>query len=188
MVVGMTARQERLVDQLGAFTAFVRRRVGDGDLAAEVVQEALAKALAHDAQLRDDDRLEAWFYRILRNTIADVVARRDRQRALPLGPEHHPLASDDESREACACLASVIAALPPQYAEVLAAVDLAGEDGAAVAGRLGISATNLKVRRHRAREALKESLERTCRLCARHGCLDCHCGPSAHARAQADGG
>ena len=45
------------------------------------------------------------------------------------------------------------------------------------AARHGISLDNVKVRRHRARKALRERLVDTCRLCADHGCLDCTCGP-----------
>ena len=43
------------------------------------------------------------------------------------------------------------------------------------ASDLGITPNNLKVRRHRARRALRARLEETCRICAAHGCLDCTC-------------
>lgn len=46
----------------------------------------------------------------------------------------------------------------------------------ALAGELGRNANNLRVRHHRARQQLRERLEQTCRLCAKHGCLDCTCG------------
>jgi RNA polymerase sigma-70 factor (ECF subfamily) len=35
------------------------------------------------------------------------------------------------------------------------------------------------VRLHRARQALKRELERSCGTCATHGCLDCTCGASS---------
>jgi DNA-directed RNA polymerase specialized sigma24 family protein len=41
--------------------------------------------------------------------------------------------------------------------------------------RRGITANNLTVRLHRARQRLRIELERTCRICSRHGCLDCSC-------------
>jgi len=44
-----------------------------------------------------------------------------------------------------------------------------------VAKELGITPNNLKVRRHRARQQLRERLEEVCRTCAKHGCLDCSC-------------
>ena len=172
----------RLLEHLQAFLGFVRKRVGDEDLAADIVQEALARALAHEGDVRDGDRVVAWFYRILRNTIADVQARRarERQRSVPVPDDDRLPADDEELRAVCACLGDAIRTLRPEHAEVLQAVDLGGEDPDVAAGRLGITTNNLKVRRHRAREALRERLQATCRMCATHGCVDCHCKSADH--------
>lgn len=174
-VTRMAERIDRLLANLDAFTAFVRRRVGDAEIAADVVQDALRKAITHIDQVEDDTRLEAWFYRILRTTSADVLAKRATARAVEPLPEELAGLPVEEQRAVCACLAGAIEELPSSYAEVLRAVDLDGGDATAVSERLGITTTNLKVRRLRAREALREVLERTCRVCATHGCLDCHC-------------
>jgi RNA polymerase sigma-70 factor (ECF subfamily) len=176
----MDARIDRLLANLDRFTAFVRRRVADAELAADVVQDALRKAVMHADQVQDDERLDAWFYRILRTTIADVLARRASTGRVEVLPEDLAALPLEEQRTVCGCLAGAIEDLPSSYAEVLRAVDLDGGEAVAVAERLGISTTNLKVRRLRAREALREVLERTCRACATHGCLDCHCGSSGH--------
>ncbi len=174
----------RLLEHLDAFVGFVRKRVGDEDVAADIIQEALAKALAHEGDVRDDDRVVAWFYRILRNTIVDVQARRsrDQRRSVPVESDDQLSASDEEMRAVCACLGEAIRTLKPEYAEVLQAVELGGEEPATTAQRLGITATNLKVRRHRAREALRERLHAICRMCATHGCVDCSCKASDHSR------
>lgn len=179
-VAVMDARIDRLLGNLDRFTAFVRRRIADADVAADVVQDALRKAVTHADQVQDDERLEAWFYRILRTTIADVLARRASAARIEPLPEEFVALPVEEQRTVCGCLAGAIDDLPPSYAEVLRAVDLDGGEAVAVAERLGISTTNLKVRRLRAREALREVLEQTCRMCAKHGCLDCHCGTSGH--------
>ncbi len=171
----MTERIDRLLVNLDRFTAFVRRRLGDAEVAADVVQDALRKAISHIDQVADDSRLDAWFYRILRTTSADVLARRATARTVESLPDELTALPLEEQRTVCACLEGAIGELPESYAAVLRAVDLDGGEAVAVAGRLGISTTNLKVRRLRAREALREVLERTCRVCATHGCLDCHC-------------
>lgn len=44
-----------------------------------------------------------------------------------------------------------------------------------MAEHLGITRNNLKVRRYRARQQLRERLEETCQACAEQGCLDCTC-------------
>jgi DNA-directed RNA polymerase specialized sigma24 family protein len=53
-------------------------------------------------------------------------------------------------------------------------IDLNEEAPESVAANLGITKGNLNVRLHRARQQLKRRLEENCRVCAKHGCLDCH--------------
>lgn len=60
------------------------------------------------------------------------------------------------------------------YASLITRVDLNEEPPGKVAESLGISRNNLFVRLHRARQQLKRRLEENCRVCAKHGCLDCH--------------
>jgi RNA polymerase sigma-70 factor (ECF subfamily) len=66
--------------------------------------------------------------------------------------------------------------ITPQYARQ---IDLNEEAPDAVAASLGVSKNNLNVRVHRARQQLKRRLEQNCRVCAKHGCLDCHCDRDA---------
>ncbi|SLM45275.1 ECF family RNA polymerase sigma factor (fragment) [Nitrospira sp. ND1] len=40
---------------------------------------------------------------------------------------------------------------------------------------LQVTPNNLTVRLHRARQALRASLEQTCGLCTRQGCFNCTC-------------
>lgn len=168
-----------LLLHLDQFKAFVERRLADPSVAADVVQTALAKALAHQAQLQDEPRLLAWFWRILRNTVAEVHRRRQLEaRTLTALPEQVEDLTAAARAEVCACLAAAVATLPAPQQEVLRAVDLDGGTTAAVAARLGITANNLTVRRHRARQGLLAALQATCRLCAAHGCLDCDCSPA----------
>ena len=60
-----------LAEQRSAFLAFARTRVRSGADADDLLQQALLKAAERLDKLRDGERLEAWFYRVLRNTIAD---------------------------------------------------------------------------------------------------------------------
>jgi RNA polymerase sigma-70 factor (ECF subfamily) len=46
----------------------------------------------------------------------------------------------------------------------------------AFAEAAGITPNNASVRLFRAREALRQQLQRSCGTCAEHGCLDCSCG------------
>jgi len=173
----MSQIEEQLLKQLDTFTAFVRGRVGDPHLAADVVQDSLLKAVKSAHQLRDDESATAWFYRILRHAIIDLYRRRAaNQSALDRLEMEFSVAPDsDEERTVCVCLESIIPALKPEYAELIRRLDLDRQPPEQVASALGLNANNLRVRHHRARQQLRERLEQTCRICAKHGCLDCNC-------------
>lgn len=160
------------------YLAFVRRRISDPDLAEDILQEALLRALRAAPDIEDEERLAAWFYRVLRNAIVDAYRRRDVQarRTERLDEDYDlPDPSEPDERTLCECFRELLPALRPEYAAVLEAVDLDEVSISVAAERLGITANNLNVRRHRARQALRRSLEDTCRVCADHGCLDCTC-------------
>ena len=172
---------EHLLQHREAFLAFVRKRVADPDLAADLLQDSLLKALKNSEQIRDDENLVAWFYRILRHALIDLYRRRAvRERALQdlqAELEHPPTVQEEQSL--CSCLQALLPTLKPEYAELIRAVDLGEEPVDAAAGRLGITPNNLNVRLHRARRQLHARLFQMCRLCARHGCLDCDCAAVA---------
>ncbi|HEX5791096.1 MAG TPA: sigma-70 family RNA polymerase sigma factor [Luteolibacter sp.] len=173
--------EDQLLDELDAFTAFARSRVGDPHLAADVVQDSLLKALKSIDQVRDDEQVVAWFYRILRHTIIDLYRRRDSARRATERFEYELKQGPDaeEERVICACVEALIPTLKPEYAQLIRELDLAGRDPAAFALEHGLSANHLRVRHHRARQQLRERLEATCKICATHGCLDCNCGDDA---------
>lgn len=168
---------EQLVGSLNEFLAFARGRLGEPELAADAVQESLLKALRSAKQIRDEESVKAWFYRILRRTIIDLYRRRAvQQRANEnLQRELDSPVSHEEERTVCACMQKLLPALKPEYSTLLRRLDLNGEDVAPVATSLGITKNNLTVRLHRARQQLRHRLEEVCRVCAQHGCLDCTC-------------
>jgi RNA polymerase sigma-70 factor, ECF subfamily len=173
---------ERLLAGRDKFLAYVGSRIADPDLAEDVLQDSLLKALRAAPELKDESRLVPWFYRVLQNAIVDAYRRRGVERAHVTGLdpqdadalEAEAVAPEDEA-VLCACFQPLVGALKPEYAELIQSLDLRGEAPEAAAERLGITANNLKVRRHRARQALRKRLEETCRVCATHHCLDCTC-------------
>ena len=171
-----------LTENLERFRAFAQSRLGDQELAADVVQDALLKALKAPVRLETGDNLVAWFYRILRNTIVDLHRRKASQlKALEQFGHELDDAPDEETRQfICGCIHRLLPALRPEYAEVLRRIDFEEQSSAEVAARLGVTPGNLKVRLHRARQQLKERLIETCQMCAAHGCLDCECQPDSH--------
>ncbi len=169
----------KLLNQREQLLAYVRRRISDSALAEDVLQDSLLRALRAAPELRDEEKLVPWFYRILNNAITDVYRRRQVEakhiEKSPALAEHVAEPEPDDEAALCACFRELLPTLKPEYAELIERMELSDGDPAEVADQLGITRNNLKVRRHRARQALRQRLEETCRVCARHGCLDCDC-------------
>ena len=166
----LSAHREKLL-------AYAQSKLSDATLAEDVLQESLLKALQATPDLREEDKLIPWFYRILNNAIIDIYRHRQvKEKALDAYAQNRELIPESEDETVlCACFRALIPTLKPEYAELIEQLDLAEGDPTQVAEQLGISSNNLKVRRHRARQALRRRLDETCRLCAKHGCLDCTC-------------
>lgn len=169
--------EEPLLKNLQTFVAFARKRVGDPHLAEDVVQDSLLKALRSARKPVGDENVIAWFYRILRRSIIDLYRRHDvRARALERFHTELPLQPDAAAERAlCQCVKRLLPGLPDQYRDVLERIDLDGASPAAAASTLGLTPNNVTVRLHRARKRLHAELKRTCKVCSKHGCLDCTC-------------
>ena len=160
------------------FLDYVRRRIADPELAEDILQDSLVRAVEAAPSLRDEARLAPWFRSILQNAIVDAYRRRgvERKHLADAWTEEPRVESEEEEEAAlCTCFHDLIPTLKPEYADLIQALDLGGEAPEAAAQRLGVTPNNLKVRRHRARQALRRRLEETCRVCAEHHCLDCTC-------------
>ncbi len=173
----------QLVGNEAAFRAFMRRRMDDEALAEDLLQQSLVRAVEHHHSLKQQDSVVPWFYRILRHAIIDAY----RKRASESRKEEaflKQLTASGEAEEAppgavkptvCACLHALLPAIRPAYADLLRRIDLEGESPESVARELKLTRNNLTVRLHRARQALRDSLEASCGICSKHGCLNCAC-------------
>ncbi len=166
-----------LVENHRAFLSFVERRVGSRDAAEEIIQGALAKNVEKFDTVRET--AVGWFYRVLRNAIADhrrrtaVAEKRLVEYASAVGAEGE--ADDGLHGAVCECVSRLASTLKPEYADALQQIELEGVSVKDYAERQGISANNAGVRVFRAREALHKQVIRSCGTCAEHGCLDCTC-------------
>lgn len=169
----LLANQRRLL-------AFLTRRVGSAELAAELLQDAFVKGVEKGETLRDDESALAWCYRLLRNAVIDRHRRRTTERdglARLASELESATAAADLEQEVCTCMNELVPTLKPEYADILRRVDLGEGRLESVAAQLGITANNAGVRLHRARQALRQRLEEMCGMCAHHGCLNCTCDP-----------
>jgi len=166
-----------LVANHRAFLAFVERRVGNRDVAEEILQDAFVRNVDKLDEIRDN--AIGWFYRVLRNAITDHFRRAAAHGRKLEGLAREPEGEDDELFEVvCKCVGELAATLKPEYAEALQRVEIDGVSVKDYADQTGISSSNAGVRIFRAREALRKQVTRACGTCAEHGCLDCTCARS----------
>jgi RNA polymerase sigma-70 factor (ECF subfamily) len=175
---------QRLVESRHEFLSFLERRLGDRALAEDILQEAFARSLTHAYQLESEESAVAWFYRILRTALTDYRRRQaSASRKLDELARQLDEPSEPEVKAAvCQCVKGLAATLKPEYAAVLQAVEVEGMAVKDFADSAGISKSNAAVRVFRAREALKQQLERCCGSCADDNCRDCTCHSPAPAR------
>lgn len=174
---------EQLIGHHQAFHGFLTRRLGNAAFAEDLLQQCFMKALAHFHSIKKMDRVIPWFYQILRHALIDYYRSKetDSKRLQAFLDEsevlgtHHVPSLDDLQPTICACLDRLVLTLKPTYAELIRRIDLSGESLPSVAKDLQITTNNLTVRLHRARQALRQSLEQACGICSKHGCLNCTC-------------
>lgn len=172
---------DTLVANHREFLAFLEKRTGSRQDAEEILQSAFVKTLEKGGEIRDGESAVAWFYRLLRNALADHWRKRGAdRRALEGRARETKVATDDPDPAlegaVCKCVNGLVPLLKPDFAVLIGKVDLGGEEVAAAGRDLGLSAGNARVRLHRARVALRKELARACGTCADHGCMDCSCG------------
>jgi RNA polymerase sigma-70 factor (ECF subfamily) len=153
---------------------FVRRRIGDSDAAEDVAQEVLLRLHRSLGDLRLEDRLDAFAYRIARNAIIDHYRARASAKEIAAAPDdliarievdRNTGEDADEAQgrqELARCLEPLVRRLPEPYREALTLTDL-GELSQVEAARVtGLSVPGMKARVQRARAQVRELLTACC--------------------------
>jgi len=168
---------DRIMAHHTKFLSFLASRVEDKTAAEDILQAAYIKAIEHGSEIRDEESTVAWFYRILRNAIADHHRKVSaRTRAHETYTEDLPVSYEPEiAQTVCACIGDVIRDLKDEYREAIEQVDLGGVTVESFAQSHNTNANNASVRLHRARKAVAKKLIAVCGACAEHQCLDCTC-------------
>lgn len=161
---------------IGWMLALAERLLRDRTLAEDVVQESFVRAFNGLAGFEGRSSIESWLHRITVNSALSKLRQLKRLAEQSID-EHLPefdrldcrvetpwtrlasveeiIESDDKRRH----MYESIGQLPDAYRVVLQLRDIEEYDTREVATLLGISESNVKVRLHRARAALKKLLE-----------------------------
>lgn len=142
---------------------FATRMLGSRDSAADAVAESFVRAYRHLASCREPARLRTWLYRIVANRCKSHLARR------PVGDvsldEAAPVADPTdnsaalERTEQLALVERALATLSPEKREAFVLKHVEGLSYEEMAAVTGERIPTLKMRVHRAREALLKVLE-----------------------------
>ena len=175
--IGNNAATEFLVRTHAPWMLAVARRITvDTALAEDCVQEALVKALRGIGGFEGRAGLKSWLHRIVVNQALMRLRTRKRQNEEPIdellpafdetagrieGPQQRIATPYEvvEREDRRAFVRSKIDRLPESYRIVLQLRDIEEMTTREVAEALGLSESNVKVRLHRARSALKILLE-----------------------------
>lgn len=137
---------------------YVAKRVKDKALAEDIVHDVFLKVQMKSTQVRDDNKVLGWIYQVTRNTIIDHFRFQSRiVNAADVDWE-----SDKQYLNQCVerCLTEKLATLPEKYRQALELSDVQGLSQLELAKRLNISYSGAKSRIQRARQMLKEMMDK----------------------------
>lgn len=146
---------------------FLRSRVGDADVAEDLLQEVFLRLHERSDRIGELERIDAWLFRVARNVAIDHLRRRGRASASePSEPSESPAVTDDDhaARVLAAWLGARLAALPERYREVLELTEQQGLSQRAAAQQLGLPYSTVKSRVQRGRDLLHADLLRCCEV------------------------
>jgi RNA polymerase sigma-70 factor (ECF subfamily) len=170
---------DKLLENRARFLSFVQRRVRSKELAEDILQSALTRAMERGDQIRSGDASIAWFYRLIRNAIADHYRNEaTTTKILEQWAKESPASQQpDDPFETgdCQCIGRLLATLKSEYQNAIQSIDIEERTLTEFADLSRISANNAAVRVHRARKALLKLVEETCGTCAEHRCENCDC-------------
>lgn len=142
---------------------YATRMLGSRDAAADAVAEGFVRAYRHLAGCRDPQRLRTWLYRIVANRCKSHLSRRSTSdvsldEAAPVADPSDTEAALERA-EQVALLQRALLALPEEKREAFILKHVEGMSYEEMAAVTGERIPALKMRVHRAREALLEALE-----------------------------
>jgi len=161
VLAGDVEQYRVLVERYRAeFGRYAVAAVGDRDAAQDAMQEAFIRAFDALATCREPDRFGAWFFRILTNQCRNAVARRrDTVPVEDLDPPGSDRADAGLDRsELGEALEAALARLTPEQREAFVMKPVDGRSYEEMAGLLGAGVDALKMRVHRARDAMRSMM------------------------------
>ncbi len=146
----------------GEIYAYVYRMVRDGELAADLTQDAFIRAYRAHESLEDPAHARAWLYQIAHRIVLDEMRRRRIVRFVPWTGESHGAAPSAEhlamEMRLSGDLQRALARIPERQRSALLLAELHDLTGLELAAALGVSHVAARALLTRARESLRQAL------------------------------
>lgn len=148
-----------------ALRRFILKRIGDADAAEDILQDTFVKIHKNIGKLEDEKRLQAWLYRITRNTVIDYYRSRKPTEELPELPQDVDSQHDSDgvaASDLAPCVRALMERLPEKYREPLVSTEFDGLTQKEMGEKLGLSESGAKSRYQRGKEKLRCLLLECC--------------------------
>jgi RNA polymerase sigma-70 factor, ECF subfamily len=151
---------------------FVGSRVRNDALADDLTQEIFIRVLRRLPEVKDHRRVTGWIFQIARNMVADHYRKSRptealREADLTEEPSRSAVVEVEEERlrdELAAYVRDVVKTLPPIYREAILLTEYEGMTQVELARHLGLGLSAAKSRVQRAREMVRECVEKCCHV------------------------
>jgi RNA polymerase sigma-70 factor (ECF subfamily) len=166
--ISTTVEQQNFADCIALHLPFlnrvVRRLMHGDEMAEDVVQQTVLKALMHVDQFRFESTLKTWLTSIAINEVYQAYRFVERRRAISLTTETFDMdqcqrldfpKNTYEIRERELLVRKAVSRLPEMYRSVVELCDLQCLPMKEAALKLGLTLPAIKTRRHRARQKLQ---------------------------------
>lgn len=147
-----------------ALLGFLRNKVGDNNVAEDLLHEVFLKALGAIERGDNPSNLTGWLYSIAKNRVIDYY--RTKRPTDPLPDELASPQPEDNlvEQDLARCLKPLTESLPPLYRNTLLATDFEGHTMQVIANQEGVSLSAVKSRASRGRQMLKQRLLACCQV------------------------
>jgi RNA polymerase sigma-70 factor (ECF subfamily) len=146
----------------GEIYAYLVRMLRDGDLAADLAQDAFVKAYKNYDTLEKDENARAWLYQIAHRVALDELRRRKIVRMVPWTGEARGAAPSAErlamDLRLSGPLERALARIPERQRAALLLAELHDLTGLELAAAMGVSHVAARAILTRARESLRRAL------------------------------
>lgn len=149
---------------------FLLSRLRRREDAEDVLQDFSLKAIQGAARVENSAKINAWLNVSLRNTLFDHYRRVGARLRMQDGAATEPSAAetgaiDEDLERPLGCTTRAVGALKPSYADLIRRAELLETPLKLIAAEAGLTANNVAVRLHRAREALRREMQVRCAAC-----------------------